>query len=520
LAQKTSEKKTSNFKEHSVAEFFKKNKQMLGFSGKVRSLTTIIHEYITNSLDACQEYKILPEIFVKIEEVDKLNERYKIIVKDNGPGIPKAHLGKAFGMMLAGTKFHRYVQQRGQQGIGAAGCTMYAILTTGKGIYVKSYHRGKLIRCNISTDFKTNKPLLTNVVESEIEIDENGNKHSGIEIEAEFGEIKYEKGNHGAYEYIRRTALVNPYLKIIFEDPFGNIEIFQRSTDVLPKKPKEVLPHPLGLGPHDVLELSRKENKYTKLSAFLQNRLARVSAGKINELKKILPSVNFNINPKKLEWADVEKITNAFRKIKWISPSSDGIEPIGSKLIEKSFINILNPEMVSVIERKPQIYQGGIPFIVEIGIGYGGGIREAKKTGEIMRFANRAPLMFDAGGCAITEVIKNIEWKRYALKDFGDEPVVIVVNISSVHIPYVSAGKQAIAKEEKVVEEIKNAVMKTARDIQKYLYGKRREKEREGKKKAIKKYIHQFSSDLVLLTENGDKEEIERILLELIEDKY
>ena len=105
------------FKEHSVAEFLKKNRQMLGFSGKVRSLTTIVHEFVTNSLDACEEAGILPEIFVRVESLDKDGDHYCLTIKDNGPGIPKTHLGKALGQMLAGTKFHRYIQQRGQQGI-------------------------------------------------------------------------------------------------------------------------------------------------------------------------------------------------------------------------------------------------------------------------------------------------------------------------------------------------------------------------------------------------------------------
>src|SRR5512135_1938415 len=99
------------FKEYSVAEFFKKNQQMLGFSGKTRSLTTIVHEYVTNSLDACEEAGILPEITVSIEELDKDAGKYRVTNEDNGPGIPEKHLGKALGQMLAGTKFHRYAQQ-------------------------------------------------------------------------------------------------------------------------------------------------------------------------------------------------------------------------------------------------------------------------------------------------------------------------------------------------------------------------------------------------------------------------
>ncbi|MDD5023312.1 MAG: DNA topoisomerase VI subunit B [Candidatus ainarchaeum sp.] len=503
----------SKFKEHSIAEFFKKNRQMLGFSGKIRSMTTIIHEYVTNSLDACQEAGILPDIYIEIKEMDKDAGKYKIIVEDNGPGIPKTHLGKALGMMLAGTKFHRYIQQRGQQGIGASGCTMYAILTSGKGIHVQSRYKGKKIECDLSVDFKTNSPVMENVIETE-------DGASGVKIEAEFGELKYEKSNYGPYEYIRRTALVNPYLKITFKDPYGEVFIFQRSSEQIPKKPKEIQPHPLGITANDLLEMAKREKKFNRISSFLQNRFSRITSSKVNEVKELVKEVDFNKNPSEVVWEEAEKIAKAFKQVKWISPSPEGIEPIGGELIEKSFINVLNPEMVAVIERKPAIYRGGVPFIVETCIGYGGGISQTNKKGEIMRFANRSPLLFDSGGCAITETVKQIDWKRYGFKEFEEEPVVVVVNISSPHIPYVSAGKQSISNEEEISDEIKNAIMGASREIQKYLSGKRREKEKEGRKKVVERYVQQFAKDLSELAESGKPEDIESMLHRMIEKKY
>ena len=117
--QKTvsAEELAKDFKEHSVAEFFKKNMQMLGLTGKIKTLTTIVHEYVTNSLAACEEAGILPEIDVQIDEIG--DEYLEVTVKDNGPGLTEAVVGKALGQLLAGTKFHRMVQMRGQQGIGA-----------------------------------------------------------------------------------------------------------------------------------------------------------------------------------------------------------------------------------------------------------------------------------------------------------------------------------------------------------------------------------------------------------------
>ncbi len=142
-----------DFKEHSVAEFFKKNKQMLGLSGKIRTLTTIIHEYVTNSLDACESANILPEIEIKIQELG--TEYYEITIKDNGPGLTKDTVGKALGQLLAGTKFHRMIQSRGQQGIGAAGATMYSQTTTGKPVKVISgTGKGKAFSLELTIDPK------------------------------------------------------------------------------------------------------------------------------------------------------------------------------------------------------------------------------------------------------------------------------------------------------------------------------------------------------------------------------
>ena len=492
-----------NFREHSIAEFFKKNRQMLGFSGKTRSLTTIVHEYVTNSLDACDEAGILPYIKVELREVDK--DRYKVIVQDNGPGIPKELIGKALGMMLAGTKFHRFIQQRGQQGIGAAGCTMYALLTTGKPVHVISGHNGKIVSCDVSIDFKTNKPVITNLSERE------GEMH-GLIVEGEFANVKYDKGIYGVYEYLKRTAIANPHATIVLRAN-GELHVFKRSVEEIPAKPKEVKPHPLGLEPHDLLDYA-KQSKAKRLSSFLINDFVRVSQAKVDELRRLLPHIDFSKPPKDLTWKEAEELVKAIRKLKWISPPMEGVIPIGKSQIEKSMMAILKPEFLSVVERKPKLYRGGVPFIVEAAIAYGG---EAKPM--IMRFANRAPLLFDNAACAITNVVKKIDWKRYGIDNIEEEPVAIFVNISSVHIPYISAGKTAIADEEEIVQEIKNAIQEAARDIKISISRKKKAKEVEKKRKAILRYVERLSESLAEMV-HANKEELKQRLIEIIERKY
>ncbi|MFH1394153.1 MAG: DNA topoisomerase VI subunit B [Candidatus Micrarchaeota archaeon] len=504
------EKIFKQFREHSVAEFFKKNRQMLGFTGKVRSLTMIVHEFVTNGLDAAEEAGILPDIFVKVEELG--DEHYRLTIRDNGPGIPKKHLGKALGQMLAGTKFHRFIQQRGQQGIGASACVMFSYITTGTSAQVVSCSGNMRYSCSIGIDFKTNSPVIKDLVEEETE-------DHGLTVVSEYKEVKYERSNKGVFEYLRRTALANPHCSITLEEPSGENTVFPRSVEKNPAKPYEIKPHPMGVGPHDLLELCRQPGENRKLSAFLQNTFSRMSANKVSELRELAPGVDFDKRPEKLEWSEAEAVVKAFQQVKWIAPPTDSLVPIGKEQIEISFQNIFNPEIMMVTGRSPKIYRGGIPFSVEVGIAYGGGVRDAGKRGEVMRFANKVPLLFDTGGCAITETVKGMDWKRYNLKNFEEEPVAVLVNLVSVHVPFTSAGKQAISHEEDVMDEIKFALMEASRGIQRYLSGKRKANEIASKKKVVSRYVKQISSDLAILT-GGKKSEIEKKLTEIINEKY
>ncbi|HSB46631.1 MAG TPA: DNA topoisomerase VI subunit B [Candidatus Bilamarchaeum sp.] len=500
------------FKEHSVAEFFKKNRQMLGFSGKVRSMTIIVHELVTNSLDACEEAGILPEIFVQVEELDKNLDHYRITVTDNGPGIPKSHLGKALGQMLAGTKFHRYLQQRGQQGIGAAACTMFSYLTTGKATKAVSMYKGRKLTANIAIDFKNNKPIVE-------ELEEVPCETSGLSVISEYKDVRYERSNYGVYEYLRRTALANPHCAITLIEPNNEKAVFPRSIGTNPPKAFEIKPHPLGITTHDLLEFAKRSRESRKIASFLQETFSRVSAGKVEELRALVPAVDFDKNPANMGWDEAERIVKGFSQVKWIAPATDSLVPIGKEHVELSFRNIFNPEVLVVTERSPKVYRGGIPFMVEVGIAYGGGVAAADKKGEVMRFSNRVPLLFDSGGCAITETVKTMDWKRYDVKNFEEEPIAILVNLISVHVPYTSAGKQAISNEEDVMDEIKFALMEASRGVQKYLSGKRRADEIATKRKVIGRYIQQISSDLSSLS--GEKRDvIEKQLAKIVEDKY
>ena len=116
-------------REISISEFFEKNRHLLGFDNPKRALITSVKEAVDNSLDACEEANILPEIYVEIKNIN--NDEYQIIVEDNGPGIIKSEIPKIFGKLLYGSKFHTLKMSRGQQGLGISAAVMYSQLTTG-----------------------------------------------------------------------------------------------------------------------------------------------------------------------------------------------------------------------------------------------------------------------------------------------------------------------------------------------------------------------------------------------------
>jgi len=523
--QKTvsAEELAKDFKEHSVAEFFKKNMQMLGLTGKIKTLTTIVHEYVTNSLDACEEAGILPEIEVQLEELG--DEYMEVNVKDNGPGLTQETVGKALGQLLAGTKFHRMIQARGQQGIGAAGCTMLSQITTGKPVKViTGTAKSKPISLEITIDPKKNESVISNVLELKKDF-------RGLAVKARFKGVKYVNSEQGPLEYIRRTAIANPHAKITLIAPDKSVTTFNRSNKEIPEKPLEIKPHPKGATVDEVITLS-KSTQAKKISSFLKAEFDRVGDKAIEEIEKNA-SFDLEKDPRKLEWDESEEIVKMFKKINFIAPRTDGLIPIGEDRIQKSLESIVQPEYMSVITRKPQVYSGGFPFLVEVGIAYGGNagrlvsdnvIKVEGEEGtvtrkiEIMRFANRAPLLFDTGGCAITKAVQSIDWKRYGIKDFENTPLTIFVNLLSVHIPYTSAGKQAISDEEEIMEELRLALMDAGRRTGIYISGKRKEQEKQMKRELFFKYIPEIAVALNKLTKEPD-EKLKKNLEKLVLDK-
>ena len=460
----------------SIAEFFEKNRQILGFDSSTRSLLTSVKEAVDNSLDACEEAGILPDILIKLENASKNN--LTLIVEDNGPGIVKEQIPRVFAKLLYGSRFHAVKQSRGQQGIGISATVLYSQLTSGRPAKIVSKidkdapaHYFELL---INT--QTNEPEI--LVDKIIDWD----RLRGTRIEFEM-EASYIKGRRqSVYEYLKDTAIVNPHARITLIEPDNNQIIFERATDKQPVQAVEILPHPHGIELGTLMKMLRY-CETDRLDSFLRSSYSRIGAKTSEEICS-KAGIGPETDPKAIKLDEAKRLHEAFKKVKILAPSTDCLSPITEELIRKGVGKEHTVDFIETTTRPASVHNGH-PFQVEAGIAYGGNLPKEEKV-EILRFANRVPLLYQQRACAITHAIENLNWRSYSLDQPGGSlpigPAIILVHVASTHIPFTSESKEAIADVPEIISEVELALKDVARRLKNYLsrqdnLEKRREKE-------------------------------------------
>jgi DNA topoisomerase-6 subunit B len=275
----------------SVSEFFAKNRHLLGFDNPSKALLTTVKEGVDNSLDACEEAGIVPDIRVEIAQQDET--RFRVAIEDNGPGIVRKQVPKIFGRLLYGSKFHRLRQSRGQQGIGISAAGMYGLLTTGKPVRILTRTgRKSPAHCfELVIDTQKNEPR--------VRTDEvvQWQKDHGTRVEIEL-EGNYRGGQHSVDAYIRQISLANPHAQITYLPPQreGDGEAaeisFPRVTKELPAETAEIKPHPYGVELGVLMQMFR-DTRSRNVRGCLQGDFSRVSARTALEIcdrAKVAPS--------------------------------------------------------------------------------------------------------------------------------------------------------------------------------------------------------------------------------------
>ena len=480
----TAERMASNQKQVAISEFFEKNKHFLGFDSLPRSLITAVKEAVDNSLDACEEARILPEIKIQITKLDGKKDIIELRSEDNGPGIPKKSIEKVFGQLLFGSRFHAIRQSRGQQGIGITGVVMYCQLTTGRKTHVRSKIATETSAAivDIGLDTRKNKATKSGEGRELWELPDGTLKEHGLEITAQM-KAKYQRGRQSVYQYLRMTSIVNPHADITFIDPDGETHHWPRVTERLPRKVESIKPHPHGI--HlGTLQRMCTESTDSRMTVFLRNNFSGVSSRAAKELLAAA-EIEEKAKPQLLKADHYRALLEAFqgermlnnKPVKLLNPPTNCLSPIEELLIKKGLSKTIDSRYVTTMTRAPTVTQGN-PYQVEVGLIFGDGMA-ADKPVEVLRFANRVPLMYQQGGCLLTKAIESVDWRQYGLDQAGGRgvpkgPAAILVHLASTNVQFTSEAKEALADNAEVIDEVRKALLEMGRGLRKHLEKKKK----------------------------------------------
>ena len=605
----TAEAMATKQRDISVSEFFAKNRHLLGFDNPRKALLTAVKEAVDNSLDACEEAGIVPEIWVHLETTAA--NRYKIGVQDNGPGIVKKQIPLIFGKLLYGSKFHRLRMSRGQQGIGISAAGMYGMLTTGKPVKILSLTSEKKPShyFEIQIDTKRNQPEIINGrgEGEEIPAGEKGRQHitdhgiewashyppaadatpeeaakprglhSGTRVTIEL-EGRYQRGRGSVDEYLEQTAIANPHVTIHYIDPDSNGRTFWRSTTQLPAEPEEIKPHPYGIELGQLVTMLKDFGGGT-MAQFLSSSFSRVSPAVAQTICKTA-KISTRAQPKRIGRQEADALYQAIQNTKIPAPSTDCISPIGEPLILKGLHQQVPGEFFCAATRPPAVYRGN-PFLIEVGLAYGAssptqkvtldaltellaesdarsvrqfllttfdglgpsgverilsearmGSRQtaAKLDGDaiarlhaamknvnlsegqvmqVLRYANRVPLLFQPAACAITQSVIGNNWRSYGLSQSRGQlptgPVTLMVHMASVWVPFTSESKEAIASYPEIMKELRLGLQAVGRKLGMYLNQRKRVQQEGERREIFLRYLGEVATAVASIKNYDDR---------------
>ncbi len=583
----TAESMATRQRDISVSEFFAKNRHLLGFDNPRKALLTTVKEAVDNSLDACEEAGILPDITVVIEDLqpgrgkEVKQSRYRITVVDNGPGIVRAQVENIFGRLLYGSKFHRLKMSRGQQGIGISAAGMYGLITTGKPMSIqtrpkshkKAHHielamNTKTNRAEVTVDEETDDfPLarLRNLTSGTRELAEKGELLStkeyptGTSVSIEL-EGRYQKGRGSVDEFLELTAIANPHARVTFVPPSresaaededvpllkkgkkgeepesaqgadavpapveqpaittetNGVIVFPRAVNELPPETKEIMPHPKGIELGILLQMLKEaeqdEKGYT-LYNFLQDKFSRVSANTAGDFCKAI-KLTSRTKVSEVDHAAAEKLYKEMQDSKLPPPPTDCLAPIGVRQLLAGMLKGVRAEFYAASSREAAVYRGR-PFLIEAGIAFGGEL-PTEDSSRVIRFANRVPLLFQQSACSSFKAVTETNWRNYDMQQPRGAapvgPIVIMIHMASVWVPFTSESKEAIADYDEIRKEMKLALMECGRKLGTYLR-KRLKMKREAERRDIfERYIGEISQAVNALNGTDTKKLYEALL--------
>jgi DNA topoisomerase VI subunit B len=541
-----------NLKSKSPAEFFQDNKGIAGFENAGKSLYTTLREFIENSLDSAESIGMLPEINISVEEVTltqyeeliglkthvrqddslyadfetekektkrlKQEERkanaaakkggggdgtrvpgggkkafFRITVEDNGKGMAHNDIPNMLGRVLSGTKYG-VRQTRGKFGLGSKMALIWSKQTTGLPINITSAQPNQKFISNyvLDIDIERNEPNVHKEEKTDNDKNWNGAILSVI-IE----------GNWSAYRnkvlsYLRQMAIVTPYAQFNFKyvgatDAKGNVDVvFRRRTEVMPTLPTTTKHHPSAAKENQLLIKDLLSNTREKtLQNFLQKEFTcidKAHAGRlIAELGK---GFDAQMPPKEVTDTQGTRIQQLLSSARFADPDGGCLSPAGEYNLRLGIMKELSPDWVASFVG-PALACAGHPLIVEACVSLGG--KDVKAGFNVFRFANRIPLLFEAGSDVVTRCVQRLNWGSYKI-DKNNDKIGIFVSIVSTKIPFKGTSKEYIGDDNvDIAEAVDRAIRACAIQLKGKISRAQAAKEKRARKKVLQRYIPDVS---------------------------
>jgi len=470
-------------REISVSEFFAKNRHLLGFDNPRKALLISVKEAVDNALDACEEAGTLPEIHVAVTQLS--DDRFTIAVQDNGPGIVAAQIPNIFGKLLYGSKFHHLKQSRGQQGIGISAAGMYGLMTTGQSVRITSRTspHSQAHYYEIQIDTKKNRPEIIR----DDRVDWKVRHGTKVEITLV---ARYQKGRQSIHRYLEQTAIANPHASITFQAPNGEVVEYPRVIKKIPPQPKEIRPHPYGveLG---ILIRMLKDSARRNLLSFLTHDFSRVSSRVAHQILAAA-GLSPKAYPSRIGRHEAETLYQAIQDTRIMAPPTNCVVPIGEDELIKGVRKVVEPDFYTATTRSPVVYRGN-PFVIEVVLAFGGNVGADEDLMQVLRLANRVPLLYQQGACVMYQTLLETNWRSYGLSQsrgaLPTGPVLAVVHIASAWVPFTSESKEAVADYPEIEKEIRLAVQDCGRRLKAFLTKRKRIEAERLKRSYIEKYL-------------------------------
>jgi DNA topoisomerase-6 subunit B len=244
------------------------------------------------------------------------------------------------------------------------------------------------------------------------------------------------------------------------------------------------------------------------LSSALKGDFSRVADKVVAEVTRIAHLKPTN-RPRDLDTAAVERLHKAIQSVKIMAPPTNCLSPIGEEAIQAGLQKRIQADYYEAVTRPPAVYRGN-PFQVEVGLAYGGSL-PADELIELFRLANRVPLQYQASACAISKAVMSVDWRSYGMSmskgALPSGPMVLMVHIASVWVPFTSESKEAIAHYPEIVKELRLGLMEVGRKLGSHIRHNRRAEAEAKKKGYIEKFIPHIGIALKEILGFSDKEE-------------